>query len=189
MEETNKEIKLLILVATEQERKILISEEVEKLPIEVIVTGIGSNSVINSVREYCYDAVPVLNIGLVAGTQGVPKDTIIPVTAVMPGFNHGHFQQPISLTLLSKENAYPCVSAPGFITDVYQFFPESCYSHDYVVDMELYTIASFFKDTSALKVVSDDGEFDDYLSTIEDYDSLAPVRQQIYQLICRKLIK
>ena len=50
-------------------------------------------------------------------------------------------------------------------------------------------IASFFKDTSALKVVSDDGEFDDYLSTIEDYDSLAPVRQQIYQLICRKLIK
>lgn len=183
-----KEIKLLILVATEQEKRILIHEELEKLPVKIIVTGIGSKNVINAIKEYAYE-VPVINVGLAAGTKSIPADKLIPVTSVMPGFNFGNHQSPITLKLLQVKDAFPCVSAPGFITDVNQFFPESCYSHDYLVDMELYTIASYFKITSAFKVVSDNGDFDDYLSSLEDYEVLTEVRKQIYDIICKELSK
>lgn len=181
--------KLIILVATEKEKRLLISEYLSDLKsVKVIVAGIGQKEVINSIKEYAYD-IPALNLGLAAGTSAIPNNTIIPVTSVMPGFNYGNHQSPITLKLLSKDNAYPCVSAPGFITDVGQFFPESCYSHDYLVDMELYTIASYFKSTSALKVVSDSGDFDDYLSSLEDYEIMEPVRREIYELVCKILAK
>ena len=181
--------KLIILVATEKEKKLLISDYIKDLSsVKVIVTGIGQKEVINSIKEYAYET-PVLNLGLSAGTSAIPNNTLIPVTSVMPGFNYGNHQSPITLKLMSKENAYPCVSAPGFITDIGQFFPESCYSHDYLVDMELYTIASYFPNTSAFKVVSDNGDFDDYLSALEDYDIMEPVRREIYDIICKNLAK
>lgn len=184
--ETKKEIKLIILIATEQEKRILISEKVDKLPIKVIVTGYGQKGVINSVKEYAHE-VPVINIGLAAGTSKVPLDTLIPVTSVMPGFNYGNFQSHINLKLLKLENAHPCVSAPGFITDIEQFFPESCYSPNYVVDMELYSIASYFDTVSAFKVVSDNGDFEDYLSSLEDYEVMENIREEIYNIICKYL--
>lgn len=180
----HREIKLLILVATDEEKDLLLADEVKaNSKVKIIVTGVGQKNVINSIREYCWDAVTILNIGLSAGTSNVPKDTIIPVTAVMPGFNYGNHQVPISLPLCQTENAFPCVSAPGFITDIHQFFPESCYSHDYVVDMELYTIASFFKKVYGIKVVSDDGNFDDYLSSLENYEAFTDLRFQILDII------
>lgn len=183
------DVKLILLLATDKEKKLLISDYLNNLPnVKIIITGIGQKDVINSIKEYDF-SIPVINIGLTAGTDNIPKNTVIPVTSVMPGFNYGNHQSPITLNLLSKENAYPCVSAPGFITDIYQFFPESCYSHDYLVDMELYTIASYFKTTSALKVVSDSGDFDDYLSALEDYDIMEPVRDHIYDMVCRYLSK
>lgn len=179
--------KLLILVATEKEKRLLISDYLKDLTsVKIIVTGIGQKEVINTIKS-CDFTTPVLNLGLAAGTSSIPRNEIIPVTSVMPGFNYGNHQSPITLKLLSKENAYPCVSAPGFITDIAQFFPESCYSHDYLVDMELYTIASYFSNTSAFKIVSDNGDFDDYLSALEDYEILEPIRREIYDIVCKKL--
>lgn len=186
MTKTNKDAKLLIIVATEQEKRILVSEEVNKLPVKILVTNYGSRGVINAVKEYAHE-VPVINVGLAAGTSKVPPDTLIPITSVMPGFNYGNFQSHINLKLLKLDNAHPCVSAPGFIQDVEQFFPESCYSPNYVVDMELYTIASYFDTVSAFKVVSDNGDFDDYLSSLEDYEVMENIRKEIYDILCKYL--
>lgn len=183
------DIKIIILVASEQEKEVLLHKDLYKMPgVDIIVTGYGSRNVIKAIREYAFDDIQIYNIGLCAGTEHVPTDTLINVTASMPGFNYGNFQQPIKLKLLSTTNAFPCISAPGFINDVKQFFPNCCYSPAYVVDMELYTIASYFDNVIGLKVVSDSGDLDDYLQACEDFDAFEHIRKQILELIKQNLL-
>lgn len=179
---------IIILVASEQEKQVLLHKDLYNMKgVDIIVTGYGSRNVIKAIREYAFDDIQIYNIGLCAGTEHVPTDTLINVTASTPGFNYGNFQQPIKLKLLSTANAFPCVSAPGFIEDIKQFFPNCCYSPAYVVDMELYTIASYFNNVIGLKVVSDSGDLDDYLQACEDFDAFEGIRNQILELIKQNL--
>ena len=94
------DVKLILLLATDKEKKLLISDYLNNLPnVKIIITGIGQKDVINSIKEYDF-SIPVINIGLTAGTDNIPKNTVIPVTSVMPGFNYGNHQSPITLNLL-----------------------------------------------------------------------------------------
>ena len=91
---------IIILVASEQEKQVLLHKELYNMKgVTIIVTGYGSRNVIKAIREYAFDDIQIYNIGLCAGTEHVPTDTLINVTASTPGFNYGNFQQPIKLKL------------------------------------------------------------------------------------------
>lgn len=77
----------------------------------------------------------------------------------------------------------PCVSVTDFETNPDRFYPTTCYTKDYVVDMELYPIASYFDNVYAIKVPSDRGDIKDYYNQKNNRARLNILKARIKDII------
>lgn len=156
----------LIVIAGEEERRIISDLPPLFFDIPVLVTGIGAINVIRTLQTVS-PHTGIINIGY-AGSKNIPVGTKVEISEVRLNHPSIAYDEPtLPLLPLSEagfllSNAFPkviCYSATDFVTN-------SDYDNC-VFDMELAYIAALGFKVSAIKVVSDNLSHEAYSQYIQ----------------------
>lgn len=175
--------KILLCVATKEEAELLLPSGLEDLPVYTLITGIGFGNTINALKDYAFDDVIVLNIGFVGATKDLDINNLYNINVSLLGPNDNGLSPTRHLKLIKDLDTLPCVSVTDFETNPDRFYPTTCYTKDYVVDMELYPIASYFDNVYAIKVPSDRGDIKDYYNQKNNRARLNILKARIKDII------
>lgn len=154
---------------------ILCAEETETLLFDepAVVIGVGSSNVIRTISNLLLNnridkTTPILNIGL-AGSTKYPVGSIISVNKCIR--QHNQFDKLEYELDAITDIADTCITADSFLEDG---------SDIPLVDMELYYLLSFGLNVKAIKVVSDNLNFNDY--SVFNHQA---VREELNSIISR----
>lgn len=143
----------MIVIAEENERRI-----VQELGLKgnVVVVGVGSLNVINSLKDYD-KGTEILNVGYV-GSRFFEKGTIVRVRKCKLKRNI-NIPEP---EYIIDEKGVTCITSNDFIDKCFE--AEPC-----VYDMELaYILSLGFQNVKSIKVVSDNLSLSEYHKTVEN---------------------
>lgn len=175
--------KLIICIASKEEADLLIPSGLEDLPVYTVITGYGMGATVNAIREYAYDDCTVLNIGFVGATDGLDIHELYNINVSLLGPNEHNLSPNRVLPTFDNMETIPCVTVTDFEVNPKRFYPKTCYTKDYVVDMELYTLANYFNKVYSIKIPSDTGSMDEYYSQHKYKDKLNILKYRIYDII------
>lgn len=160
---------MLIVIAQKEELKLI--EELGYGDYPVLITGVGAMNVIKALKDLPKDT-QILNIGYV-GSKGYKVGTVVRVSEVSTYHPVAEFVEPptfladkLSEKAFGKFPICRCYTSSDFVTGegTKRYINEApC-----VFDMELAIIASMFKNTDALKVVSDSLSINEYRENVEE---------------------
>lgn len=174
---------ILIFVASKEEADLLLLPEIEQLPnTYIIITGYGLGGTIYNMREFGHDTIAV-NVGFTGVPNTMEIHKLYSVNTSILGPNVHNINRPKVLSTIDGLPQVPCITVTDFETDPERFYPNTCYTKDYLVDMELYAIANFFDTVYALKIPSDNGDMDEYDSQTKYKDKLSSIRYKIYDIV------
>lgn len=174
---------LLILVASKEEEELLIPSGLDNIcKYYTIITGYGLGNTIQAIKEYAHEC-PVLNIGFVGVPSHMGLRDIYSINTSILGPNENSFNKPINLQTLKDLPQLPCITVTDFETNPDRFYPKTCYSKDYVIDMELYALANYFDTVYSIKIPSDKGDLKDYFSQSSHKKELNKIKNSIYNII------
>ena len=150
---------MLILIAEEQERKLIDKYLPELSNADVLVTGVGALNILRSLRDIPRET-PIVNIGY-AGSANFEIGTLVEVTESR--LNHPNVSYPEPVYRLADDDgfAFSDMTKAVCYTGV-DFVLQSDYK-DCVFDMELAFIVGLgFSNVRAVKIVSDNLSLHDY---------------------------
>lgn len=151
---------MLIVVAEKEELKLVDEFGYEDYP--VLIMGVGGVNVIRALKNFPRDT-KILNIGY-AGSNNLPVGTKVVVNSCSTYNEIANFyEKKNTFTTIDFDKKFlrcPCYTSTDFITHTNK--KESC-----VFDMELAFICALFDNVSAIKVVSDNLNLEDYRKSKE----------------------
>lgn len=174
---------LIIFVASKEEADLLIDSRLyNKENVYIVITGFGVGNVLQAIKEYGPDAT-VINIGFVGTSNELTIHKLYNINTSLLGPNENNLNKPIVLNTIEDLPHIPCITVNDFETNPSRFYPKTCYTEDYVVDMELYILANYFNNVYAFKIPSDTGDLKEYYSQGKYKDKLNNLRGNIYSRI------
>lgn len=175
---------ILILVASKEEADLLLSRELDNFDnIHIVITGFGFGATIKSIREYAHECLAI-NVGFVGVPEHMELYKLLSINTSILGPNEKNITKPVTLKAVDSLPQLPCVSVADFEENPSKYYPNTVYTKDYVIDMELYILANFFDNVYSIKVPSDNGSMAMY-DSISDYKAaLSQIRTKIYNIIC-----
>lgn len=173
---------IILMVASKDEEELLIPKGLEnEFNIYTVITGYGMGNVINAYKEFDPECT-VINIGFVGAPIHIENRLYSIGTSIL-GPNEHAFNRQFNLKTIDSIPTLPCITVADFETNPNRFYPKTCYSKDYVIDMELYAIASYFDNVYSIKIPSDNGNLKDYFSQKDKKKELQRVRNVVSDLI------
>ena len=129
----------------------------------IVITGIGAKNVIKTISNLIKDGRikdgdSAVNVGYVGSAEFIVGDVVTideSVKYIKPRLVEEEMHRLIPFPIKTSK----CYTADDFCEKM----PEKG-----VVDMELFYLASFFKNIKSIKIVSDNGRYDDYKENVKD---------------------
>ena len=174
--------RIILFIASKDESDLLLSDELDKLPIYTLITGYGMGGAIYNMREYSTDCI-VLNIGFCGAPTNMKLTELYSISTSILGPNINNFNKPKVIKTIKDLPQLPCITVNDFETNPDRFYPDTCYSKEYVIDMELYPLANYFDTVYALKIPSDHGDLKEYFTQDKNKIKLSKLRSQIHNII------
>ena len=152
---------MLVVIAEKEELKLVDELGYEDYP--VLITGVGGVNVIRALKSFPRDT-EILNIGY-AGSNNLPVGTKVVVNSCSTYNEIANFYEKKNIfTTIDFDKKFlrcPCYTATDFVTHTDK--KESC-----VFDMELAFICALFDNVSAIKVVSDNLNKEEYKENLKN---------------------
>ncbi|MBQ9339804.1 MAG: hypothetical protein IJS13_05670 [Paludibacteraceae bacterium] len=150
---------MLILIAEQEERKLIEQYLPEFRNAEVLITGVGALNILRSLRDVPVDT-PIVNIGY-AGSANFEIGTLVEVTEARLNHPNVSYPEPEYRLPDTGDITFPETKKAVCYTGV-DFCLQSDYK-DCVFDMELaFILGMGFTNVRALKLVSDNLSLHDY---------------------------
>ena len=151
----------LIVIATKHELDLVSKLKYDGYP--VIITGVGIINVLNTLKNVNKNT-EIINIGY-CGSNKLNIGDIVQISKVHTLSETANIvENEIKLKTNKKYNSVECYTSTDFVTS--SNIDKPC-----VFDMELAAIASLFRNTRSIKVVSDNLSIEEYEENINDRES------------------
>lgn len=174
---------IVLFVASKEEADLLLSPDLENLgPVFQVITGYGLGGTIQQMKEYSPDTLAI-NVGFVGIPSHMDLHNLYSVNTSILGPNVNNINKSVVLKTIDSLPHIPCITVNDFETETDRFYPNTCYTKEYLIDMELYALANHFDTVYSLKVPSDKGNLDEYINQDRYKQDLAKVRNEIYNII------
>ena len=148
---------MIVVIATENERKLVENFGYSKCP--VIVMGMGGMNVIRALKNLPKDE-EIVNIGY-AGSNHIAVGEVVEVGTAQLLHEKFEYEEEIAKTLDYLKSKIPCYTSSDFVTQTN--IKEPC-----VFDMELAYICAMFDKVKSIKVVSDNLDMHAYYKNSEE---------------------
>lgn len=145
---------VILLVASEEEKKSLIPSEYYN---NVFITGIGLINVIKTLKNLNIDENNVIiNIGYAGSSNDINIGSICSITESLCYRNIYNKKDNIKMNYIKNKKIInlPCSTSIDFVINAKE--------KNMVYDMELRGILEFFPNTYSIKIISDNGNMNDY---------------------------
>lgn len=174
---------VVIFVASKEEADLLLSEDIDNIgPVFTVITGYGLGGTIREMSNFDKGTIAV-NIGFVGIPSEMELHKLYSVNTSILGPNNNSINKPVIINTIDSLQQLPCITVNDFETDTDRFYPSTVYTKEYLIDMELYALANYFDTVYALKIPSDRGDMHDYENQHIHKQSLANIRNTIYNII------
>lgn len=174
---------LIIFVASKEEADLLLPKDIDNYPmVYTVITGYGMGGTIERMSEYDHGET-ILNVGFVGVPETMELHKLYSVSTSILGPNDNNFNKPSYLQTIEGLPQLPCITVTDFETNPSRFYPKTCYSKEYLIDMELYPLAKYFDNVYSIKVPSDSGDLKEYFNQVNKKKELQAVKSQIETII------